>query len=85
MFGNAEREAVLRAKRAMEAEKNAADAEAAIYLAQLHCPPDVVAFGNRHKIPEFAKLTWNAGFIQGWRAAQSQKLKEAYGEIEDGK
>lgn len=46
-----------------------ADAEALAYLAAMECPLDLQEWGERHNIPTFAQLTWQAGFIQGWRMA----------------
>lgn len=31
------------------------------------CPPDIQEYGIRHGIPEFAKATWRAGFVDGCR------------------
>lgn len=77
-FGHFSAEAELR--RAQEdAERNAAirqqaaDAEATRYLAEMACPADVTEFGRRHAIPNFAEFTWQAGFMAGWRAAQTRK------------
>jgi hypothetical protein len=68
----AERNAMLR--------QQATDAEATRYLAEMTCPADVVEFGRRHAIPSFAEFTWQAGFMAGWRAAQTRK---ADGSAED--
>ena len=40
----------------------------------MNCPPDIVEFGMRHNIPNFAEQTWKAGFMAGLRAAN--KLSE---------
>lgn len=51
----------------------AADAEATRYLAEMECPPDLIEWGERHRIPMFAEFTWMAGFVAGWRAAHSRR------------
>ena len=43
-------------------------------LVDVNCPPDIVEFGMRHNIPNFAEQTWKAGFIAGFKAAE--KLSE---------
>jgi hypothetical protein len=41
------------------------------------CPPDIVEFGERHGIPEFAKATWHAGYAQAMKDCQlAQALVE---------
>jgi len=42
----------------------------ACLLAVRECPADLVAWGEAHGIPEFAKFTWQAGFLAGMRAAK---------------
>ena len=60
------------ALREQEARLDAADRAAGVAalscLSELRCPPDVQAFGERHRIPAFAEATWRAGFVVGWRA-----------------
>ena len=43
-------------------------------LVDMNCPSDIVEFGMRHNIPNFAEQTWKAGFMAGLRAAN--KLSE---------
>ena len=43
-------------------------------LVDMNCPSDIVEFGMRHNIPNFAEQTWKAGFMEGLRAAN--KLSE---------
>ena len=38
-------------------------------LAAAKCPADIIEFGYRHRIPQFAESTWQAGFIAGLRAS----------------
>ncbi|WP_066922976.1 hypothetical protein [Methylobacterium sp. CCH5-D2] len=52
----------------LDAEDRAAGVAALSCLSELRCPPDVRAFGERHRIPTFAEATWRAGFVDGWRA-----------------
>lgn len=33
------------------------------------CPPDLIEWGRRHGIENFAEVTWMAGFKEGWMAA----------------
>lgn len=46
-----------------------ATAKAARLLAERECPPDLIEWGRIHKIPTFAKVTWQAGFLAGMRVA----------------
>ena len=64
---------------AAELRTQAANAEAMRFLAEMMCPADLLDWGRRHGIPAFAEVTWNAGFMAGWRAAQTRK---AYGMTE---
>jgi hypothetical protein len=57
------------AEQTIRAGRVKAGAEALRYLAELQCPPDVVEFGRNHKIPLFAEVTWQGGFVAGWRLA----------------
>lgn len=38
-------------------------------LAERECPADLIAYGERHGLPAFARATWQAGFAAGWKAA----------------
>ena len=67
------RRAEMLAEASAQERQRIADAEATRYLAEMVCPPDVVDFGRRHGIPTFAEVTWQAGFMAGWRAAQTRK------------
>ena len=49
--------------------RSRAHEKAAILLAERECPEDLVSWGKTHRIPEFAKFTWQAGFLAGMRAA----------------
>lgn len=66
-----------------ELERREADAYAARYLAEAHCPVDLVEWGKNHNIPTFAEFTWQAGFLAGWRMCAARgwdgiaKAKEA--------
>lgn len=53
-------------RRALEDAK--ADEAALWALAELNTPPDIVEFGERHKMPELAKYLWQSAFVTGWRA-----------------
>ena len=46
-----------------------AEQRAARLLAERECPADLVEFGKRHGIPNFAEATWQAGFAAGMRVA----------------
>lgn len=45
-----------------------ADAAALWVLAEMNTPPDIIEFGERHKMPELAKHLWQSAFVAGWRA-----------------
>lgn len=51
--------------------------EAVRGLAESHCPSDVIEFGQRHKIENFAVATWQNGYRAGWRAAMEHMQKSA--------
>lgn len=55
---------------AATAESNAA---AAAYLAETQCPPDVIEWGKAHGLPTWAEVTWQAGFLQGWKTSRYRK------------
>lgn len=61
----AESEEVKERKRAQAA----ADAFAMAYLAEQGCPEDLKTWGLNNKIPAFAEMTWQAGYVAGFRAA----------------
>ena len=46
-----------------------AEAKAARLLAERECPPDLTEWGRVHGIPNFAEMTWMAGFLAGMRVA----------------
>ena len=52
-----------------EATEAAADAFAMAYLAEQGCPEDLKTWGMNNKIPAFAEMTWQAGYVAGFRAA----------------
>lgn len=57
-----------RAERIADNRQKTADAVATECLARVNCPADLRDWGERHGIPEFAKVTWEAGFAAGWRS-----------------
>ena len=57
------------ALQALELAKCRAQAFAERLLAERECPNDLIEWGRAHGIPEFAKFTWQAGFMAGMRAA----------------
>lgn len=65
----AERRGRENAERKLALERAEADAYATRILAEMHCPADLVEFGKNHGIPVFAEVTWQAGFMAGWRMA----------------
>ena len=68
-FQSAEERGRRDAAMTVESERREGDAYAAAYLAELNCPADLVEFGRNHNIPTFAEMTWQAGFVAGWRMA----------------
>jgi len=50
-------------------------------LDKMCCPPDIIEWGTRHNIPNFAERTWMAGFKAGVRAASKPTQEEAYEEL----
>ena len=56
-------------------DRAAADALATSYLAFLECPEDVKTWGVNNKVPAFAEMTWQAGFVAGWRMAIANAAK----------
>lgn len=57
-----------RAERMARNREAAANALAVECIARTQCPTDLIEWGERHRIPEFAQATWQAGFAAGWRA-----------------
>lgn len=53
-----------------------ADASAVWALAEFYVPPDLLEWGIRHRIPEFARVVFIHAFIAGWRAAHRAEKKE---------
>lgn len=53
-----------------------AESLSAKLLAERECPDDLVEWGRRHGIPEFARVTWQAGFLAGMRMVAAQWLAE---------
>jgi hypothetical protein len=41
----------------------------------INVPSDVEQFGANHKIPEFSRATYRAGYVDGWLAAIRHKSK----------
>lgn len=76
-LAHAEETGRARAEALIKAEKIEADAQAARYLAEMNCPPDLVEFGINHGIPTFAGVTWMSGFVQGWRMACSRSARKS--------
>lgn len=63
-----ERDAEAAADEASRIRRLGAQAEALREAADMACPTDVKDFGERHGIPRFAELTWQAGFEAGYAA-----------------
>ena len=61
----------------LSAAQRRADAKAAALLAARECPPDLIEWGRLHRIPEFARATWQAGFLAGMRAAEMEGAPDA--------
>ena len=57
------------AEKAIRIAKAHADAMALRVIAEMECPDDLKRWGVQNKIPTFAEVTWQAGFVQGWRMA----------------
>jgi len=58
------------------AARMAADAYALAYIAACECPADIKQFGRNHGIPMFAEMSWQAGFVAGWRMARAEPPQE---------
>jgi hypothetical protein len=43
-------------------------------MAEMICPADIIEWGIEHGIPEFARMTWQAGFQAAMRAMEKQKM-----------
>lgn len=63
-----------RAKDAAEKElrdaRRLSEAYAAELLAARECPPNLIEWGRIHGIENFAKFTWQAGFLAGMQIAR---------------
>ena len=59
-------------ERVLREARHRAEARAMVLLAAYECPEDIVTWGHQHNIPEFAKFTWQAGFMAGMRAAEAE-------------
>jgi hypothetical protein len=55
------------AERELRDAQRRAAARVAELMAARECPADLEAWGRRHGIPEFARFTWQAGFLAGMR------------------
>lgn len=67
------------AEKAIRIAKAHADAMALRYIAECECPDDLKQWAINNKIPTFAEVTWQAGFVQGWRMSlvmQSRALED---------
>ncbi len=55
------------AERELRDAQRRSQARLAELVAARECPPDLVEWGRLHCIPEFARFTWQAGFLAGMR------------------
>lgn len=74
--------AQLESDKKLRIARMAADAYALAYIAACECPDDLKQFGKNHGIPTFAEMSWQAGFIAGWRMARAAPPSEG-GEDDD--
>lgn len=72
IFGMMHRRSSMSEQTMEEVAKPDAEAAALRFLAEMHCPEDVVRYGEAHRLPAFAEMTWLNGFQAGWRACHSR-------------
>ena len=67
LFSKSDREELDRLRLEKKIREGQADADALRELALYHCPTDIVAFANAHRLPTFVEAVWVQAFTAGWR------------------
>ena len=67
LFTKADREELDRLRFEKKIREGQADADALRELALYHCPADIAAFAELHRLPTFVEAVWVEAFVAGWR------------------